>query len=146
MYYIIDDRLFWIYLIIILVFVVIGISAIVGNTDSLISVIIILWIIVNVILLFLVYLAMTYAVHFSGINCFLLNCVFVFILIFSTLWASEFTYATGDTLRSMAGVLTILGALLFLVLIIPNKDINAIWLNIAYVFIWMGLTIYVTIQ
>lgn len=147
MYYynVIEDRVFWIYALIIVTSTIIGISAIAGNTDSLISIIMVLWIIVNLILLFLIYLANNFSRCFSLLNRILINLVFAYMIVTSVLWASEFTYATGDTLISLAGILTIIGALLMLVLILPHSQYSELWLAITLVFIWVCMTIYVTI-
>lgn len=148
MYYynVIEDRVFWIYALIIVTSTIIGISAIAGNTDSLISIIMVLWIFVNLILLFLIYLANNYSQCFSLLNRILINIVFAYMIVTSVLWASEFTYATGDTLISLAGILTIIGALLMLVLILPHSQYSELWLAITLIFIWVCMTIYVTIS
>lgn len=172
---IINDRAFWIYLIITLFFVIIGSTAILSSDDPHLIIVVIFWILANVALLILVYhasinwgpgdpcLNKQICVIDSNSGCFnannrvwlFVNIIFVILLVLSILWAGELHNQNTSPLRTMSGVLILLGALVLCGLAstdftdtsfmyqVYNK---AFWVAVAYIMIWFGLTLYVVLN
>lgn len=168
---IINDRIFWIYFIVTLFFIIIGVGAILSSNDPNMIIISIIWLLSNVVLMILVYHA---SVRWGPVDptnednqiCFVddnsgcfdasnrvwlfINILFIAMLIISTLWAGELGNVDGGPLRTMSGVLMILGGLLLCSLAGGRQFMNDIyvipfWIAVGYLIIWFGLTLYVAL-
>jgi hypothetical protein len=169
MYDIIHDRVFWIYFIITLFFVIIGLAAIINSNNSHLLIIAAFWLLSNVALLILIYHASIIwgpsndqdpiCVLDSDSGCFksnnrmwlFINILFIVMLILSTLWAGELENTDSNTLSGMSGVLILLGGLVLGGLlsdheIMSNVFIAPFWIAIGYLLVWFGLTLYAVIQ
>lgn len=178
MYSIINDRIFWIYFIITLFFIILGMSSILISNDSYLIIISILWLLSNVALMILIYhasirwgpLDSQICVIDANSRCFdpdnriwlFVNILFIALLIISLLWAGELGNKNGELLRSMSGILILLGGLLLCALII-NKSSDCLvtdghihsstafiydipfWVSVTYLIIWYSLTLYVVL-
>lgn len=176
----IHDRFFWIYFMITLFFIIIGVGAILTSDDPYVIVISILWLLSNVALMILVYHA---SINWSPLNsdqqmqiCFVdsdsgcfdannrvwlfINVLFIVLLIISTLWAGELQNQDSGPLRTMSGILILLGGLvlcglasgtlndgetLFGRTFTDHVYILPFWIAVAYLLIWFGLTLYVVL-
>lgn len=170
MHIITNDRIFWIYFIITLFFVIIGMSTIVISDDPYLIVISILWFLSNVALMILVYhVSINWGpknpsnneqicVVDTNSQCFdennrtwlLVNLLFIILLIFSVLWAGELRNTDESPLRTISGIVILLGGLILCALAKGNNFmyhiyITPFWVAIAYLLIWFGLTLYVVI-
>lgn len=179
---IVNDRVFWIYFIVTLFFIIIGVGAILGSDDPHMIVIAVFWLLSSVALMIVVYHT---SINWGPVNpesdtqicvidansgCFdainrvwlFINVLFIVLLILATLWAGELGNQDGSPLRSMSGVLILLGGLILCGLaggrlnaednhvIFDHKfvhDIHIIpfWVAVGYLIIWFGLTLYVVI-
>jgi hypothetical protein len=172
MYVIIHDRVFWIYFIVTLFFIILGMGYILTSNDSQMIVISILWLLSNVALMIVVYHA---SINWGPVDpnnntqicvvdpnsgCFepdnrvwlFINIIFIALLILSVLWAGELRNDEGSPLRTMSGILILLGGLLLCELANGYKFVSNIytnlyefWLAVAYILIWFGLTLYIVI-
>lgn len=148
MYTILTDRIFWIYFIIALFFIIIGIGLIISSTNINIIAISITYLVTILILLLIVYYA--YLLNSSNCNNYILifvNVIFIMLLVISTLWAGEINNLESGPLGSLCGVLIILGGVILFSLSSNNYDIYTFsyWISILYIVIWISLTLYVTI-
>lgn len=146
MYNLFHDRTFWIYFIITLFFIIIGLASIISaNVNPAIA---IFWLIANVALMILIYHAST---QFSGdftVYYIFVNMLFLVLLIISIVWTGELKSDT-PLVRSGAGILSLLGGLIICKLATMaeyTSYIQPIWIAIAYLLIWFGLTWYVTVS
>lgn len=163
---IIHDRIFWIYFIITLFFVIIGMGSIIASRDPYMLIIAILWLLANVSLMIIIYHA---SINWGPIDeknglicvvdqnskCFdpdnriwlFVNVLFIVLLILSILWAGELSNVDAGPLRTMSGVLILLGGLLlYYVGLSRIRYIVPFWISIAYLIIWFGLTLYVVLS
>lgn len=160
--YIIQDRIFWIYLIITLFFTIIGITFI-SHSNRDIVIISILYLIANTSLLFIIYYASNHlqsdnvCIIDKNSDCFnpnnriwlFINLIYIIILILSILWACELN--NDNNVKSISGILILIGALLIcgLGIIRKYRDNNILlspfWYSIIYLSIWFVLTIYVLV-
>ena len=150
MYTILTDRIFWIYFIIALFFIIIGIGLIISSTNINIIAISITYLVTILILLLIVYYA--YLLNSSNENCnnyilIFVNVIFIMLLVISTLWAGEINNLESGPLGSLCGVLIILGGVILFSLSSNDYDIYTFsyWISILYIVIWISLTLYVTI-
>lgn len=166
--FVIHDRIFWIYFIITLFFIIIGVGAILSSNDPYMIVIAIFWLLSNVALMILVYHASVncmdpeidhqcYTVGTNSRVWLFINILFIILLIISTLWAGELRNQDSGPLRTMSGVLILLGGLILCGLasgvLIAGNDCFALsrtfiapfWVAIGYILIWFGLTLYVVL-
>ena len=168
----IHDRIFWIYFIVTLFFVIIGLGSIITSNpviDNLYIMLIIalLWLLGNVSLMIIVYHAsITWSptddndslicVVDSNSQCFesnnriwlFINILFISLLIISSLWAGELYNNDAGPLRTMSGILILLGGLILSVIVIDsriNSYMNPFWISVIYLIIWFSLTLYVVI-
>lgn len=167
MYDIINDRVFWVYFIISLFFIIIGIGSIIVSNDPYMILLSIIWLLANVILMILVYHASTewgpddstICVVDSGSKCFeannrvwlFINVLFIAMLIISVLWAAELGNPDSGPLRTMSGILLLLGGLLLCKLVDRKSAgeylyINPFWTAVVYLVLWFGLTLYVVLS
>lgn len=171
MYDIIHDRVFWIYFIVTFFFIIIGIGSIITSNNDYMLIISILWLLSNVGLMILVYHASIrwgpvdpnsdepqICVVDSNSGCFdagnrvwlFINILFLALLIISVLWAAELGNTDAGPLRTMSGVLILLGGLLLCSLssgsgFMYEVYIAPFWIAVGYLLIWVGLSIYTTI-
>lgn len=166
MHIIMNDRIFWIYFIITLFFIIIGMVAILTSDDPYLIIISILWFLSNIALMILVYHASINCGPRNPINneqicvadinsrCFdennrmwlFVNLLFIVLLIFSVLWAGELRNTDESPLRTISGILIILGGLILCGLANNFTHYMYIfWVTISYLLIWFGLTLYVVI-
>jgi len=166
---IIHDRIFWIYLIITLFFIIIGVTSLIVSNDPYILSIIILWILSNIALLITIYHAslnwypekLLYCKSDSQIceTCFsgnkliwiLINVIFLVLLILAILCAGQFSDANPTILKSVSGIFILIGGL-SLITIASHCKISGFscfiipfWSCVSYLIIWWGLTIYTII-
>lgn len=150
MYTIITDRIFWIYFIIALFFIIIGVGLIMSSTEPNIIAISIIYLISILALLIIVYYAhilnSNNEIDNNYINIFI-NVIYLSLLIVSTLWAAELNNLDGGPLRTISGILILLGGLLLFSLTTNNYDMYTIsyWIALMYIIIWISLTLYVII-
>lgn len=171
MHAVIHDRIFWIYFIITLFFLVIGISSILSSNDPNMIIIAILWLLSNIILLIIVYHA---AVQWGPCNdnnilvcvvdndsgCFesdnriwlFINVVFISLLIISILWAAELGNPDAGALRSLSGILMLIGGLILVRFTIGRNYIDdslytlPFWMCVIFMIIWVIFTLYVILN
>lgn len=178
MYVIIHDRVFWIYFIVTFFFIIIGVGSILTSDDPNLIVISILWLLSNVALMIIVYHASIkwgpidpednsqICVVDSNSGCFdagnrvwlFINVLFIVLLIISILWAGELRNQDGGPLRTMSGIVILLGGLILAALASSRLDTEyfntfstniynmPFWIAVAYLIIWFGLTLYVVIS
>lgn len=165
--YNVHDRTFWIYFIVTLFFTVIGTSLILSSNDPYMIIILIGWILANVALMIITYHASlawapidhndsVICVIDSNAHCFdvdnrlwlFINMLFILLLIISTLWAAELSNGDAGPLRSMSGVLMLLGGLVMYHLSglsLSGPDSTPFWMAVGYLLIWFALTLYMTL-
>lgn len=189
MHAIIHDRIFWIYFIVTFFFIIIGVGAIITSNDPYLVIISILWLLSNVTLMILVYHAsvrwgpvdtdeIQICVVDSNSGCFdpdnrvwlFVNVLFIVLLIISVLWAAELGNPDGGPLRTLSGVLILLGGLMLCAFatgrlnsqdcshilgnVDPQKSVTSygnvyttpFWIAVGYLVIWLGLTLYVVLS
>lgn len=162
---IIYNRIFWIYFMVTLFFIIIGVGLILASTDPNRLVVAILWLLGNIALLILVYHSSInwgpdgqICVIDSNSGCFdadnrvwlFVNILFIVLLIFGVLWAAEFNNKDSGPLLTISGVIIILGGLLFAGLatgwqFLNNPHIIPFWVAVVFLIIWFALTLYVAI-
>lgn len=164
MYTIMHDRIFWIYLIVTLFFVVIGIGSIIGSADIYTIGISLLWLISNIALMIVIYhTAMDWApidpatdsvmcvadpgcMKSSNRIWIMINILFIVLLLLSTLWAAELYNVDAGVLQNLSGIFILIGGILLcgLTMKCTNQLRCALsfWSAVAYLLIWFGLTLY----
>ena len=159
MYNLVYDRIFWIYFIVALFFAILGVGYIITSIDDHMLIIMVLWLLSIVLLLIIVYHASIYwspgpvCVVDGNSQCFepsnriwlLINIGFVVLLILSTLWAAELSNLDAGPLRPLSGVLILLGGLVLCSLSTYLTADIPFWSCVAYLFIWFGLAMYITL-
>lgn len=178
MYFIIHDRVFWIYFIVTFFFIIIGVGSILTSDDPNFIIVSILWLLSTVALMIIVYHASIkwgpidpednsqICVVDSNSGCFdagnrvwlFINVLFIVLLIISILWAGELRNQDGGPLRTMSGIVILLGGLILAALASSRLDTEyfntfstniynmPFWIAVAYLIIWFGLTLYVVIS
>jgi hypothetical protein len=146
MHVIINNRIFWIYLIITIFFIIIGIRFLAVTNDNNIIIICILWFLSIVLLMIMV---IDLSVKYVKSLWVFVNVLFIFLLIMTVFWTAEFSNSGEDYIKTILGIIILLGALLISILIV-NKSSNYIyqgifWINVCYILIWLSLTLYVTV-
>lgn len=147
MYTIITDRIFWIYFIVTLFFIIIGSGLIIASNDINLIAITLLWIISNLALLIIIYYAHEYY-YDANASWLFVNVLFITLLIISTIWAGELGNSNAGPLRTMSGLLVVLGGLILYAISNNYYDnyIISYWISIAYILIWLGFTLYICIS
>ena len=164
---IIQDRIFWIYFIVTLFFIIIGVGSIIISTDPYMLTIAIFWLLANIGLMITVYhTSLNWSptddenslicVVDANSPCFepnnrvwlFINVLFIALLIISILWAGELSNPDAGPLRTMSGILILLGGLILCVLatIRSRSYMMPFWVSLGYLIIWFGLTLYVVIN
>jgi hypothetical protein len=160
MYSIINDRIFWIYLIVTLFFLIIGVGSILMSNDPNFIILSVMWLLGNIALMIIVYhTSIKWGPPDSQIcfiddnsGCFdsgnrvwlFVNFLFIALLIISILWAGEL--GNSGSLNNMSGILILLGGLMLFQLLNHKSKTNylniSFWICIFYLVIWFGLTLY----
>jgi hypothetical protein len=160
---ILSDRIFWIYFIITIFVIIIGVTFIVTSSNlsnANLLILICLWIITNICLMIMIYLS-SYRLGPSGIcvidpdsNCFsydnriwlFVNIIYVLLLIISILWGCELNNTDPGPLRDMSGILILLGGILLIGLSIDRIYSVLFWISFLYLLIWYILTLYTVLN
>jgi hypothetical protein len=142
MYNIIDDRIFWIYVIITLFFIIIGIGLIISSNDPNLIAINILWLVSMLALMI-----NAYYIYNDNENMFKIFIVIIFIslLIISVLWTGELWNKNDNQLLIIFSVLILLGGFILFSLRIKSDDINTVsyWTSLIFITIWLCLILYI---
>ena len=142
MYNVIDDRIFWIYVIITLFFIILGVGLIISSNDPNLISINILWLISMLALMI-----NAYYIYNDNDNYFKIFIIIIFIslLIISVLWTGELWNKNDNQLLIIFSVLILLGGLILFALRIEGNDINTIsyWTSLIFVTIWLCLILYI---
>ena len=167
--YIIYDRIFWIYFIVTLFFITIGLYLIFSTNRPNLLGISVLWILGNVLLMIIVYKIIIscspldssespicfidpkgYCFERNNRSWLYINVLFIAMLIVSTLWAEELSNPESGPLGGMAGVLLLLGGLLLYHLskkLITSSEVYVPFImTVIYLVIWFVLTVYVVVN
>jgi hypothetical protein len=80
----------------------------------------------------------------------LINLIFIALLIISCLWAGELGNKDGGFLRTMSGILILLGGLVLCGLasgkyFMRNIYVTSFWISVGYLVIWFSITLYIVI-
>lgn len=141
MYDVINDRIFWIYVIIAFFFIIIGMGLIILSDDPNLISITILWLIGV--------LALTinsYYLYIENDNClkFFIIVVFIILLIISVIWAGELWNSNSQLLLILC-TLILLGGVVLIGLRTNGDSINTItyWSSIIFITIWLALTLHI---
>ncbi len=142
MYSIIDDRIFWIYVIITLFFIIIGIGLIVSSNDPNLISINILWLISMLALMISAYYI--YNENESYFKLFVII-IFIGLLVISVLWTGELWNKNNNQLLIIFTILILLGGFILFNLRIDPNDINTIsyWSSLIFIIIWLCLILYI---
>jgi CDP-diglyceride synthetase len=142
MYNIIDDRIFWVYVIITLFFIIIGVGLIISSNDPNLIAINILWLVSMLALMI-----NAYYIYNDNDNLFKVFIVIIFIslLIISVLWTGELWNKNDNQLLIIFSVLILLGGFILFGLRIESDDINTVsyWTSLIFVTIWLCLILYI---
>lgn len=137
---IIDDRIFWIYVIISIFFIIIGLGLIInsGNKDTI--AISILWLVAVLALMLNTYY--NHAVNDGYFKLFVIV-LFIILLIISVLWAGELWNKSDNQLLIIFSILALLGG--FILLNFNIEEVNSIdfWSALIYLLIWLCLILYI---
>jgi CDP-diglyceride synthetase len=141
MYNIVDDRIFWIYVIITLFFIIIGIGLIISSNDPNLIAINILWLISMLALM-----VSAYYIYNDNDDYFKIFIIIIFIslLIISVLWTGELWNKNDNQLLIIFSVLILLGGLILFNLRIESDDINTVsyWSLLLFIAIWLSLILF----
>jgi len=142
MYNIIDDRIFWIYVIITLFFIIIGVGLIISSNDPNLIAINILWLVSMLALMI-----SSYYIYNDNDSYFKIFVVIIFIslLVISVLWTGELWNKNNNQLLIIFSVLILLGGLVLFGLRGESNDINTIsyWSSLVFITIWLFLILYI---
>lgn len=153
-HYIFYDRVFWIYFIVTLFFIILGSSSIVTSNLQSMPTILFIWTLSNIALMIISYRASVKWAPTSDNICFvdynaecfkpsnriwlLINVIFILLLILSVLWAGELSNTDSGPIKSMSGILIILGGIVLSSLV----DSTTFFVSLFYLLIWVSLTFY----
>ena len=142
MYSIVDDRILWIYVIITLFFIIIGIGLIVSSNDANLISINILWLIAMLALMINAYYI--YSENDSYFKFFVVI-IFISLLIISVLWTGELWNKNDNQLLIIFTILILLGGIILFNLRIEHNEINTIsyWSSLIFITIWLCLILYI---
>jgi uncharacterized membrane protein YjjP (DUF1212 family) len=142
MYNVIDDRIFWIYVIITLFFIIIGVGLIISSNDLNLISINILWLISMLALMI-----NAYYIYNDNDNYFKIFIIIIFIslLIISVLWTGELWNKNDNQLLIIFSILILLGGFILFGLRTEGTDINTIsyWSSLIFVTVWLCLILYI---
>jgi len=139
---IIDDRIFWIYVIITLFFIIIGIGLIVSSNDPNLIAINILWLIGMLALMISAYYIYNENEYYLKI---FIIIIFISLLIISVLWTGELWNKNDNQLLIVFTILILLGGFILFNMRIQTVDINTIsyWSSLIFIIIWLCLILYI---
>ena len=137
---IIDDRIFWIYVIISLFFIIIGLGLIINSNNKDTIAISILWLIAVLALMLNAYY--NYAVNEGYFKLFVIV-LFISLLIVSVLWAGELWNKSNNQLLIIFSILALLGGFILLNFNIDNFNSINFWTSLIYLVIWLCLILYI---
>ena len=141
MYNIVDDRIFWIYVIITLFFIIIGVGLIISSNDPNLIAINILWLISMLALM-----VSAYYIYNDNDNYFKIFIIIIFIslLVISVLWTGELWNKNDNQLLIIFSVLILLGGFILFNLRTESDDINTVsyWSLLVFITIWLGLILF----
>lgn len=137
---IIDDRIFWIYVIISLFFIIIGLGLIINSKNKDTIAISILWLIAVLALMLNAYY--NYAVNEGYFKLFVIV-LFISLLIVSVLWAGELWNKSNNQLLIIFSILSLLGGFILLNFNIDNFNSINFWTSLIYLVIWLCLILYI---
>jgi len=141
MYNIVDDRIFWIYVIITLFFIIIGVGLIISSNDPNFIAINILWLISMLALM-----VSAYYIYNDNDNYFKIFIIIIFIslLVISVLWTGELWNKNDNQLLIIFSVLILLGGFILFNLRTESDDINTVsyWSLLVFITIWLGLILF----
>lgn len=159
MYGVVNDRVFWIYFIVTLFFIIIGIGSIMSTYNTHTVVLSVIWLLASIVLTIIIYYAsLIWGPANPGVcvvdkdsGCFepdkriwlFANVLFIIMLIISVFWASELNNPDSGPLRTMSGILLLLGGLIFIKLV--HMHSLAFWFTIVYLILWFILATYATL-
>lgn len=173
MAYAINDRVFWIYFIVTLFFIILGLSMILSSGDAHSVILSVVWLISMIVLMVIVYDASrkwdpasaygadevclldskSWCVTPSNKMWFVVNVLFLLLLILSTVWAAELHNTESGPTGTISGVIIMLGGLLLCGLtaganpVIYNGTLTVpFWVSAVYLLLWFGLTMYITLS
>ena len=157
-----QDRTFWVYFIIVLVFIIIGASALLSASQTGVIVLVAIWVLVNIILVLI--LCCLVRMSSSDYCSWFIYVIFASLLLFSTIWAVEFKGPNVNVLlRNMAGIIVLLGSLVLVKMSLIKSNGNilspsvhsneiilsppvesdrsqlSVWLTVVYALVWLGL-------
>lgn len=138
---IIDDRIFWIYVIITLFFIIIGIGLIISSNDANLISINILWLVSMLALMVSAYYI--YNENESYLKLFIII-IFISLLIISVLWTGELWNKNDNQLLIIFAVLILLGGFILFNLRTETNDVSTIsyWSSLIFITIWLCLILY----
>ena len=141
---IIDDRIFWIYVIITLFFIIIGIGLITSSNDPNSIAITILWLISMLALMINAYYVYNDNINNNYFKIFIII-IFISLLIISVLWTGELWNKNNNQLLIIFTVLILLGGFILFSLRTQTGDINTIsyWSSLVFITIWLCLILYI---
>lgn len=141
------ERIFWLYFLITIFFSIIGVGMILWNNDNAWS-LTIFWLISNFALLIIIYIASINIWFKDNINWWIINVIFLILLILSVVWAVEFN---DVTIRTTIGVLILFATLILYSFARTNESNDfldtenpsyILWIIVGYLIIWTSLTLY----
>ena len=139
---VINDHIFWIYLVVILFFTIIGVYLILSQTLTRAVPILIIWLLINVSLLVMVYSAININWGRSPIRT-CINVLFTILLILSLIFIDRLN-ESDISIVSLAGVLTLLAGLVMIKMI--SVDCVSMVAGVVYLILWLGLILYTLVH
>lgn len=162
---VIHDRIFWIYFIITLFFIIVGFSFIVSSPDPNMLLVGFFWLVSNISLMIIVYDSCIYCgpldcenslvclvdvdrsfLDFNNRIWLFINILFVVLLILSLLWCGEFSHSSSSLLKPMSGILILFGGLILCFLATSRFNCVSFFSSLSYLVIWFGLSLYISIS
>lgn len=161
--YLIQDRIFWIYFIIALFFIIIGLTCLSYYNNSYVYILATLWLLASIFFLIIIYYTSILWNPIDDDNlliCFVdadvgclkssnkfwlfINCFFIFILIFSVLWTSELSNPNPSFLKPFSGIIILISSLFLFSICLPYLRNNSLfyWAFLFFLLIWFCLTLY----
>jgi hypothetical protein len=142
MYDVLYDRIFWIYVIITVFFIIIGMGLIISSNDLNIISISILWLISILALMINVY--HLYIENDNHVKIFVII-IFISLLIIAVIWAGELWNQNNNQLLIILCVLILLGGVILFNLRTKSDNINTVtfWTSLIFISVWIGLTIHI---
>lgn len=122
------ERVFWVYFIITLFFIIVGLGSLFSGDVPIW--IIILWLLNTIFLMITVY-----CTYLSNDNNAWLNVLFISMLIISYMWTFEINNKEDNNLDSIAGISLLLGGLILSMMV--EKYTLPFWTIVVYLLVWL---------